>query len=616
MAGRPKTACSQCNFSKLRCSGEKPTCSRCLRLGRACQWIGTRRRNRGAASHQGLPELPYDSSETHVINYQNTEIPSHLVSGLVDHYFTNIYNANLLLHRPTFLQSVLDGSIEQHVLLSVCALGSRFVDQQPCLHDDAQSWAEEAGRRVFAHVDDPTEENIVTFINLALFWYSRGQWQRMMVFESNAQCTWRLLGLENGRDNGATTVKAELSRRRFWACILIKQFVTRSTSPELDIRLLEKVSLPSDDKLFEENKIPQHQFTWCDPGRTPNFYNELIKLGSLWASACRIACDDELDINIKLINIQKLDSELKVWKRLVHPDFGFGSSVLPAASITFSQRVFIGILYHMIGCAIHSSIVPLLSLGVPIEEHGYSQAISAQTALMHARSISSLLETNHPAISQAPAFVGYAAYCSSAIQIPFLWCRKEGVRQRTLDDIRKNMTVMQAISKRWRLVSRLTSFIPALYRHHQSMAYSLADEPMALDASELNRHKSIPKQARISILGHNEIVWKNGSIDNGTLFDDLGLGFLDETEDRIRPETCLRPTETRDPDNGGTFWNNHVNSEPQFHDLLQNDAVPECIDALQELEWSSSVLLTDEDWLTGFDWHGSEFITPTNLEPT
>jgi hypothetical protein len=111
----------------------------------------------------------------------------------------------------------------------------------------------------------------------------------------------------------------------------------------------------------------------------------------------------------------------------------------------------------MIGCAIHSSIVPLLSLGVPIEEHGYSQAISAQTALMHARSISSLLETNHPAISQAPAFVGYAAYCSSAIQIPFLWCRKEGVRQRTLDDIRKNMTVMQAISKRWRLVSRLVS---------------------------------------------------------------------------------------------------------------------------------------------------------------
>jgi hypothetical protein len=148
------------------------------------------------------------------------------------------------------------------------------------------------------------------------------------------------------------------------------------------------------------------------------------------------------------------------------------------------------------------------------------------------------------------------------------------------------------------------------------MAYSLADEPMALDASELNRHKSIPKQARISILGHNEIVWKNGSIDNGTLFDDLGLGFLDETEDRIRPETRLRPTETRDPDNGGTFWNNHVNSEPQFHDLLQNDAVPECIDASQELEWSGSVLLTDEDWLTGFDWHGSEFITPTNLEPT
>jgi hypothetical protein len=42
-------------------------------------------------------------------------------------------------------------------------------------------WAHRAGRLVFQEVECPHEDNIVTFINLTLFFYSQGMWSRAHV---------------------------------------------------------------------------------------------------------------------------------------------------------------------------------------------------------------------------------------------------------------------------------------------------------------------------------------------------------------------------------------------------------------------------------------------------
>jgi hypothetical protein len=39
-------------------------------------------------------------------------------------------------------------------------------------------WAERGTRLVFQEADEPEEENIPAFINLALFWYSQGMWRK------------------------------------------------------------------------------------------------------------------------------------------------------------------------------------------------------------------------------------------------------------------------------------------------------------------------------------------------------------------------------------------------------------------------------------------------------
>ncbi|KIL85000.1 cupin 2 domain-containing protein [Fusarium avenaceum] len=321
----------------------------------------------------------------------------------------------------------------------------------------AHEWAEEAGRLALSQVEFPTEDNLVTFLNLTLFWFSQGQWQRMMAFEANAQCTSRLLGLGKSPLAQANTIEAELSRRRLWACFIINQFIDRTASNKMEILEFKDVPLPCDEQDFRIGAIPEQNATWSRQNGTSSIFAELIKISSLRTSVYLLARNDSLAIDEKLLTIQKLDSELRKWQQALNKDFEIDWSHTSAPSaINLYQRVLMHITYHQITCVLHSSIVPLLSLSSGAGEYTYSQAISAQTALFHARKISSLcLQADSWDPSQAPGFVGYAAYSSCAIQIPFLWCRKSGVRESTMANIEANLDVMRRIGKRWKFVAEL-----------------------------------------------------------------------------------------------------------------------------------------------------------------
>lgn len=111
---------------------------------------------------------------------------------------------------------------------------------------------------------------------------------------------------------------------------------------------------------------------------------------------------------------------------------------------------------------LHSSIVPLFSLNpVAAEACGYFQTASAQTALVHARQISSIfLRWGFSSLPQAPVsvgFIGYAAYCSCAIQLPFLWCTKSTVSEAAHANIKANLKTMRSMSKHWKLIAALVS---------------------------------------------------------------------------------------------------------------------------------------------------------------
>jgi hypothetical protein len=52
-------------------------------------------------------------------------IPSPLMSSLIEIYYANVYNASILLHKASFLESLANGISRNHVVLSLCALGAQ-----------------------------------------------------------------------------------------------------------------------------------------------------------------------------------------------------------------------------------------------------------------------------------------------------------------------------------------------------------------------------------------------------------------------------------------------------------------------------------------------------------
>jgi hypothetical protein len=151
--GRPGKACSICKKQKvsdlsveddtvtnlglkIRCSGERPSCRRCVRLKNACYYDNnvvhvrnrrdrTRVTSRIDTSAVGPSQslAPITSQETTNDFYQG--VPPLLVPILIDLYFENVYQSDLLLHKPSFLQALTNQTVRPHILLSICAWGAK-----------------------------------------------------------------------------------------------------------------------------------------------------------------------------------------------------------------------------------------------------------------------------------------------------------------------------------------------------------------------------------------------------------------------------------------------------------------------------------------------------------
>lgn len=110
-------------ISQVRCTGERPSCNRCSRLRRSCTWTGAQE-SCSSRQDSAAPARTVSTSTERGCKYVGARYG--LFLDLVDSYFSNVYNASLLLHRQSFNQSLSQGAATKHVVLSVYALGSWY----------------------------------------------------------------------------------------------------------------------------------------------------------------------------------------------------------------------------------------------------------------------------------------------------------------------------------------------------------------------------------------------------------------------------------------------------------------------------------------------------------
>lgn len=170
--------------------------------------------------------------------------------------------------------------------------------------------------------------------------------------------------------------------------------------------------------------------------------------------------EPEMDILSLLTAIQIIDARIQTyWSNL--PDELRLNDRNPPSKVdmdAFQGILLLNIVYHQCLCALHSSIVPLFSCSKGDLDGAYARQLSAQVALDHASDISSLLRATLEIswdFNKMPSFLGYAAYCACAIQMPFLWCARPEVKQQAHMNVVTNLNVILIIGKIWKFVQLL-----------------------------------------------------------------------------------------------------------------------------------------------------------------
>ncbi|KAI1113205.1 hypothetical protein F5Y14DRAFT_227411 [Nemania sp. NC0429] len=364
-----------------------------------------------------------------------------------------------------------------------------------------------------------------------------GQFRRSSMHECCAANTAVVLGLLTERRGKEHTLDSEIRRRRFWACFLLSCFQSESLLPRSPTEKMLELSLPCRDEDFQLGHA-QDLVPIKSEQSTGSFYAELVRATILWyvlASfqlALLILGRSEVQTLVKQTNapwsthftsLQDLDGRIKQWWARLHCSLRI--SLCEAPPEMRPNLLLLHVLSHACLVALHSSIVPLFSWRPSEKASLYARQLSAQTALHHANAISSLLGAARDAQCEPdtmPSFIGYAAYCACAAQIPFLWCSKLQIKQMAHANLLINFGVIRGIGKYWKFIELLGRNVRWLYEMHARQPVELEDEPINVDPNVLNGLINVEAaRASLSILTHNQIIiGKSGALATGT--EDVG----------------------------------------------------------------------------------------------
>ncbi|KAI1815135.1 hypothetical protein GGS20DRAFT_361908 [Poronia punctata] len=509
--GRPRKACNICKAQKIRCTEERPSCKRCVRLQHRCVYGEP-----SSSSSSPVIIIPEPETQTQTETDPSTLLSNNnnnsLVLELVDIYFDHMYNSHLLLHKRSFITDVVERRACGHVLLSVCAWGAKFYqdsDGNRSLLRDAESWAERAGKLVFQYIEELAHENIVTCLNLAIFWHSIGSWRRGYLYRGTAFLLPDILGF--GPNKTANSLESEIRRRRFWACYIMHAHTGGGNTQFEAKGDVLTLPLPWSDEDFEAgiSRRPRHISLSSEEidDHDSSLFAVFIKATTFWQSVTTLLKSSDPSPHVRIPAILALEDQIEKWwesPSSVPPPLKLTPSNLSTVPKNLILRLLhLNTLYHQLLCSLHASLVPLFCGSPSVGAGDTALQISAQVAFDHATQLSSLisafLSQQQGTTSLVPLFMGYAAYCGCAVQIPFMWCANPTVRERAIANVRTNTKLLQLMSVDWKFTSILNAYVHYLYTVHSKRAVILDDEPRGIPRDKLSCLNSQVENNRTSI---------------------------------------------------------------------------------------------------------------------
>lgn len=289
-------ACTECRSQKIRCPGDSPECANCLRRNRRCVYPALKRPTRTSLSSgtppscpQRLGHIPPDLSSPTTGTTQTASPAESLlpaageVISLVEAYFEHVYALPwyAFLHKQSVVQRCLEGTIEDCLALSICAVTVQRLKIGCYSQELCAEWIQKAEDFLLQNIGMPSTSRLQALILVVRFRVEAGQFNRAFMLAALAGRSAVALRLNYERPE-LRFLAQEVRRRLVWSCFAL--------DGNFSVGLREFEICPSEN-VFLQLPCPETEFEHDTPVQTAPLraisYGETERIGT-YAACIRL----------------------------------------------------------------------------------------------------------------------------------------------------------------------------------------------------------------------------------------------------------------------------------------------------------------------------------------
>ena len=467
---------------------------------------------------EALQEADPDPSKTQGSEEQNLlqegadklpskELQEHLSEVFFDYVYCQSYP---LLHKPSFMRKLAQGTVPPVLTLAVCGISARF-SNHPAVRTDpvflrGENWASVARDIALRRYDTPNITILIVYLILGLHEFGTCQGGRSWMFGGMAQRMAYALQLHKDLDHDpksrGTDEKTELTftdreirRRTMWSCFLMDRFNSSGTERPIFVgQQYIRAQLPIKETYYQmEITGPTEDLEGDVPnpvqegtGQLANAQDNmgitayLIRLVAVWGKLIDYfnlggKDGDQHPMWVEQSTFHSLRRAAKEWKESLPPCMQYTPENLEnhASENTANQFIFLHIVYNQIILFMNRFALPTPGARPTYPKDMPSEFISEASRAAHdaANQISALIHEAMDYRVVAP-FAGYSAFFSSTVHIYGAFSKNAALEASSKQNLAWNVKYLTKMKKYWGMFHFVTENLRDLYRRHADAARS------------------------------------------------------------------------------------------------------------------------------------------------
>ena len=435
------------------------------------------------------------------------EIQEHLAEVFFDYLYCQSYP---LLHKPSFMRKLAQGSVPPVLTLAVCAISARFSNHPTVRTEPAflrgESWASAARDIALRRYDTPNITILIVYLILGLHEFGTCQGGRSWMFGGMAQRMAYALQLHKDLDHDprgrATDEKSELTftdreirRRTMWSCFLMDRFNSSGTDRPIFVgEQYILAQLPIKESYFQmeitgptedlEGNVPNPVAE--ESGQMANAKDNmgvtayLIRLVAIWGKLIKYLNlggkeRDEHAMWAEESQFQGIKQAAREWKESLPESMRNTPENLQtqASEKTANQFIFLHIVANQITLFMNRFALPTPGSRPKFPKDMPQDFISEASRAAHdaANQISALIHDAMDHHVVAP-FAGYCAFFSSTVHIYGAFSKNAALEASSKQNLAWNVKYLTKMKKYWGMFYFVTENLRDLYRRHADAARS------------------------------------------------------------------------------------------------------------------------------------------------